>query len=80
MMADVHSEEQLSLNMSRIKNRDTNPEVRLRSVLYKTAYRFRLHTPDLPERPDIVLPNRRHEGRCFTTTPATQTKFWLKQF
>lgn len=91
-MADVHTREQRSLNMSRIKNRDTKPEVRLRSLLHKAGYRFRLHTPDLPGRPDIVLPKHRtvifvngcfwhrHEGCRFTTMPATRTEFWQEKF
>lgn len=91
-MADVHTKEQRSLNMSRIKNRDTKPEVRLRSLLHKAGCRFRLHGPDLPGRPDIVLPKHRtvifvngcfwhrHEGCRFTTMPATRPEFWQNKF
>jgi DNA mismatch endonuclease Vsr len=44
--------------MARIRNRDTKPERRVRSILHRSGYRFRLHRRDLPGRPDIVLPAR----------------------
>lgn len=92
MMADVHTKEQRSLNMSRIKGRDTKPEVRLRSLLHRAGYRFRLHANKLPGRPDIVMPKHRavifvngcfwhrHNGCRFTTTPATRPEFWQNKF
>lgn len=91
MMADVHNEERRSRNTSRINNRDTNPEIGIKSILHKTAYRFQLHTPDLSVRPGSVLRKRwtvlflnewfwhRHEGRCFITTPACQAEFWREK-
>ena len=42
--------------MSRIRGRDTGPELRLRSLLHRAGFRFRLHAKKLPGRPDIVLP------------------------
>lgn len=42
--------------MSRIRSRDTKPEMLIRSLLHKSGFRFRLHRKDLPGRPDIVLP------------------------
>lgn len=44
--------------MSRIRSRDTGPEIAVRSVLHRLGYRFRLHRKDLPGSPDIVLPGR----------------------
>jgi DNA mismatch endonuclease, patch repair protein len=41
--------------MSRIRSKDTRPEVAVRSILHRLGYRFRLHRKDLPGRPDIVL-------------------------
>ena len=58
-MADVHSPAQRSYNMSRIRSKDTAPEVRLRSLLHRSGLRFRLHGKGLPGRPDIVLPGAR---------------------
>ena len=45
--------------MSRVKNRDTHPEILVRSLLHRMGYRFRLHRNDLPGKPDIVLPRFR---------------------
>lgn len=78
--------------MSRIKGRDTKPELWLRSLLHKAGFRFRLHGPNLPGRPDIVLPKHRtvifvngcfwhrHEGCRFTTMPSTRPEFWQNKF
>lgn len=45
--------------MSRIKSKNTSPEIAVRSLLHRLGYRFRLHRKDLPGRPDIVLPRHR---------------------
>ncbi len=45
--------------MRAIRSRDTKPELRVRSLLHRMGYRFRLHRRDLPGSPDIVLPGRR---------------------
>lgn len=58
-MADRISPEQRSKNMSRIKGRDTKPEVRLRSALHQAGLRFRICRMDLPGRPDIVFPRQK---------------------
>ena len=55
-MADTISSEQRSRNMSRIRSRDTKPEMLVRSFLHASGFRFRLHVKDLPGKPDIVLP------------------------
>ncbi|WP_082517562.1 very short patch repair endonuclease [Variovorax sp. Root318D1] len=45
--------------MSRIRSKDTKPELAVRSILHGLGYRFRLHRKDLPGHPDIVLPRHR---------------------
>jgi DNA mismatch endonuclease, patch repair protein len=45
--------------MSRIRGRDTKPELLLRRGLHARGFRFRLHRRDLPGRPDLVFPGRR---------------------
>lgn len=45
--------------MSRIKGRDTKPEVRLRSALHRAGLRFRVCRTDLPGRPDLVFPRHK---------------------
>src|SRR5690606_19657417 len=79
-------------NMGRIRGRDTIPERRVRSLLHRLGYRFRLHRRDLPGRPDIVLPRHktvilvhgcfwhRHPGCGNCTTPTANQEFWLSKF
>lgn len=78
--------------MSRIRGRDTGPELAVRRALHAAGHRFRLHRRDLPGRPDIVLPGlrtavfvhgcfwHRHEGCRNATTPGTRTDFWQAKF
>lgn len=81
-----------SWNMSRIRGRDTKPEVAVRSVLHRLGFRFRLHRRDLPGRPDIVLARHRaivfvhgcfwhRHARCrFAYQPKTNSAFWSQKF
>ena len=55
-MADVHTKEQRSFNMSRIRGKDTKPEILVRRFLHANGFRYRLHVKDIPGKPDIVLP------------------------
>jgi DNA mismatch endonuclease (patch repair protein) len=48
-----------SENMRRIRSRDTNPELAVRSLVHRLGFRFRLHRPDLPGKPDLVFPSMR---------------------
>jgi DNA mismatch endonuclease (patch repair protein) len=45
--------------MSRIRSRNTKPELAVRRLLHSLGYRYRLHRKDLPGSPDIVFPSRR---------------------
>lgn len=45
-----------SANMSAVKNKNTRPELFVRSIMHKSGYRYSLHRPDLPGKPDLVLP------------------------
>src|SRR5690554_3756341 len=45
--------------MSRIRSKDTKPEMLIRRGLHRMGYRFRLHDNRLPGRPDLVLPKYR---------------------
>lgn len=92
MMADRISAEHRSWNMSRIRGKDTKPEIVLRSLMHRTGFRYRLHDKRLPGKPDLVLPKHktaifvngcywhRHEGCPKATTPKTNTAFWTKKF
>jgi len=89
---DIISKERRSWNMSRIKGKDTRPEIAVRSLIHKMGYRFRLHRKDLPGKPDIVLPKyntvifvhgcfwHRHKGCKYAYTPKSRVKFWKDKF
>jgi len=55
-MTDRFSKAQRSANMSKIRNRDTKPELLVRSALHRLGFRYRLHQKHLPGKPDLVLP------------------------
>ena len=91
-MADRISSAHRSWNMSRIRGKDTAPELKLRSILHRSGFRFRLHTAALAGKPDIVLPKyssaifvhgcywHRHRGCSNATTPSTRADFWNEKF
>ncbi len=78
--------------MSRVKAKDTKPELSVRRLAHGLGYRYRLHRRDLPGSPDLVFPGRRkalfvhgcfwhrHQGCRKTTMPKTRAKFWQRKF
>ena len=58
-MVDRLTPDQRRLNMSRVRAKDTRPEMTVRRLLHSLGFRYRLHRRDLPGRPDIVLPRYR---------------------
>lgn len=87
-MADVHTSEIRSFNMSRIKSKDTKPEILVRKFLHKNGFRYKFHDKTLPGKPDIVLPKYKtvifvngcfwhgHENCKFFKIPKTRTEWW----
>lgn len=77
--------------MSRIKGKDTKPEILVRKYLFSQGLRYRLYSKTLPGRPDIVLPKYRtvifihgcfwhgHEGCRYFVVPKTRTEWWLNK-
>lgn len=51
-MGDVHDKETRSYNMSRIKGKNTGPELMVRKFLFSNGIRYRLHDKTIPGRPD----------------------------
>lgn len=45
--------------MSRIKSKDTKPEVTLRSAIFSLGFRYKLHVSDLPGKPDMVFSKKK---------------------
>ncbi len=92
MTRDRLSKVERSALMGRIRANNTSPEKVVRGVLQGLGYRFGLHKKDLPGSPDIVLSSRRlaifvhgcfwhrHTGCSRTTTPKSNSAFWLKKF
>jgi DNA mismatch endonuclease (patch repair protein) len=58
-MADTLTPAERSERMSRIRGKDTKPELAVRRIVHGLGYRYRLHRNDLPGKPDIVLPRHR---------------------
>ena len=58
-MGDNHTPESRSYNMSRIRSKDTMPEIEVRKYLFANGYRYRKNVNSLPGCPDIVLPKYR---------------------
>ncbi len=90
-MADVHEPAVRSYNMSRIRGKDTKPELIVRRFLFSKGFRYRLHAKDLPGRPDIVLPKWKtvifvhgcfwhgHSGCKYFVVPQTRREWWLNK-
>ncbi|PKQ66281.1 very short patch repair endonuclease [Labilibaculum manganireducens] len=90
-MTDTHSKETRSYNMSRIKGKDTKPELVVRKFLFANGFRYRLHAKNLPGKPDIVLPKYKtaifvngcfwhgHQNCSYFVLPKTRTEWWLQK-
>jgi DNA mismatch endonuclease (patch repair protein) len=87
-MADILTPIQRHSCMSRIRGKDTKPEIRVRKGLHRRGFRFRLQDRRLPGRPDITLPKygvaimvngcfwHGHKGCRYATKPRTNPEFW----
>ena len=87
-MADKLTSSQRSHCMSRIRGKNTKPEILVRKGLHASGFRFRLHNKKLPGSPDIVLPKygvaimvngcfwHGHKGCRYATKPKTNIEFW----
>jgi len=89
---DTFSPEKRSDIMRRVRSTNTTPEKKVRSLLHKLGFRFRLHRRDLPGKPDIILPKyravvfvhgcfwHRHQDCPHATTPSSNKEYWLPKF
>src|SRR5688572_11437656 len=78
--------------MSRIRGKDTKPELVVRRLVHALGYRFRLHRAELGGRPDLVFPARmkvifvhgcfwhRHTCKLGAPVPKTRPEFWAEKF
>lgn len=91
-MADIVDKRTRSRMMSGIRGRHTKPELSVRKALSAAGFRYRLHSKELPGRPDVVLGKsrcaifvhgcfwHRHPGCKYSYTPKSNVRFWLKKF
>jgi len=77
-----------SKNMAAIRSKDTQPEMVVRRLVHSMGYRYRLHSPDLPGKPDLVFASKKkvifvhgcfwHQHGCkFSTLPKSNMDYWL---
>ena len=90
-MADNHSKETRSYNMSMIKGKDSKAEMLVRRYLHSQGFRYRLHAKNLLGKPDIILPKYKtvifvhgcfwhgHKMCKYFVIPKTNTDFWLNK-
>lgn len=90
-MTDVHDKATRSYNMSRIRSKNTKPEMVVRKFLFSKGFRYRLHVKNLPGKPDIVLAKHKiaifvqgcfwhgHANCKFFKIPETRKKWWTKK-
>ncbi|MBN8666185.1 MAG: DNA mismatch endonuclease Vsr [Chitinophagales bacterium] len=90
-MGDVHSKVTRSYNMSRVKGKNTYPEILVRKFLFANGIRYRLNAPKLPGKPDLVFPKYRkilfingcfwhgHSNCKYFKLPKTRSKWWKEK-
>jgi DNA mismatch endonuclease, patch repair protein len=90
-MTDVHDKKTRSFNMSKIKSKNTKPEMIVRKFLFSKGFRYKLHDNTLPGKPDLVFPKYKtvifvngcfwhgHENCRYFVVPKTRTEWWLKK-
>jgi len=90
-MVDVHDKATRSFNMSRIKGKDTKPEMLVRKFLFSRGFRYRLHCKKNIGKPDLVLSKYKtvifihgcfwhgHEGCKYFVVPKTRSEWWIKK-
>lgn len=88
---DTLTTAQRSERMSRIRSKDTKPELIVRRMVHGMGYRYRLHRRDLPGTPDLAFPSRRkaifvhgclwhQHGECSTwRIPKSRQGFWIEK-
>lgn len=85
---DTLSPQERSERMSRIRGKDSTPELKLRRLVHGLGFRYRLHVRELPGQPDLAFPSRRavifmhgcfwhrHEGCKLARLPKSKLEFW----
>ena len=86
---DSVSRKRRSEIMSRVRSKDTRPEMQVRRLVFSMGYRYRLHAKDLPGKPDLVFRRKRkvifvhgcfwhrHKGCALARLPKSREEFWI---
>jgi len=89
---DTVDKETRSKIMSKVGQKGTAPEMKLRRALFARGFRYRVNDKKLPGSPDLVFKKykavifvngcfwHRHEGCKYATMPSTRKEFWTKKF
>jgi DNA mismatch endonuclease Vsr len=90
-MTDIHSSEIRSYNMSRIRGKNTKPEMLVRKFLFSKGFRYRINVRSLHGSPDIVSKKYRtaifingcfwhgHDNCKYYVIPKTKTDWWISK-
>jgi len=88
---DVFDVQKRSAIMRSVKSKNTKPEMKIRRLLHRAGYRYRLHRADLPGKPDLVFPSRQkvifvhgcfwhqHPGCRHADRPSSNNEYWQKK-
>ena len=91
-MADIKTPAERSENMSKIRSRNTKPELYIRKELFARGYRYRVAPSYIPGHPDLFLRKHnlavfvhgcfwhRHAGCKYAYTPKSRVDFWNHKF
>lgn len=89
---DTLTPQERSVRMSRVRSRDTKPELLLRKLVWSLGYRYRKNTANIVGRPDLAFPGRRrviflhgcfwhrHDCASGSRSPKSRIDFWDKKF
>jgi DNA mismatch endonuclease, patch repair protein len=87
-VTDKLSPERRSVNMRNIRSKDTSPEMAVRRLVHGMGFRYRLHVPTLPGKPDLVFPAlhkiievrgcfwHQHKGCIDSHIPKSRAEYW----
>lgn len=77
--------------MKAVKSRDTKPEMVVRRLVHRAGYRYRLHRPDLPGKPDLTFPRlkkiifvhgcfwHKHDCKRGAREPKENAEYWRRK-
>jgi len=89
---DIFTCQERSLIMSKIRSKNTKPELVIRKLIWHLGYRYRIYYKNLPGKPDLVFVRKkkiiyihgcfwhRHDGCSNANFPKSNTEYWIDKF